>query len=55
MCSYGNRHWEYRKLINEVLAPRKLEEYHSMEEEKALEYLRLINKEPASFLAHARR
>ncbi|KAF7353983.1 Cytochrome P450 [Mycena venus] len=54
MCAYGNRHREYRRLINEVLAPRKLEEYHTMEEDKALEYLRLLVKEPASFLTHAR-
>ncbi|KAJ6569773.1 hypothetical protein DFH09DRAFT_1362949 [Mycena vulgaris] len=55
VCAYGSRHREYRKLINEVLAPRKLEEHWGMEEEKALEYLRLILREPASFAAHARR
>lgn len=55
MCSYGNRHRQYRKLINEVLAPRKVEEYWAMEEDKALEYLRSIQKEPSAFSSHARR
>ncbi|KAJ7151250.1 cytochrome P450 [Mycena filopes] len=55
MCAYGSRHREYRKLINEVLAPRKVEEYHTMEQDKALEYLGLVMKEPAGFAAHAKR
>ncbi|KAJ7129052.1 cytochrome P450 [Mycena filopes] len=55
MCAYGSRHREYRKLINEVLAPRKVEQYYTMEQEKALEYLRLVAKEPAGFAAHAKR
>ncbi|KAJ7488421.1 cytochrome P450 [Mycena latifolia] len=54
MCAYGPRHREYRKLLNEVLAPRKLEEYHAMEEERAREYLRLLIKDPTSFTAHSR-
>ncbi|KAF7343714.1 Cytochrome P450 [Mycena sanguinolenta] len=55
MISYGDRHREYRKLLNEALAPRKLEELHAMEEEKAFEYLQLLTKDSMSFPAHARR
>ncbi|KAJ6503710.1 cytochrome P450 [Mycena sanguinolenta] len=55
MVTYGDRHREYRKLLNESLAPRKLDELHAMEEEKALEYLQLLAKDSTAFAAHARR
>ncbi|KAJ6483442.1 cytochrome P450 [Mycena sanguinolenta] len=55
MITYGDRHREYRKLLNEALAPRKVEEFHAMEEEKAFEYLKLLTKDSTLFSAHARR
>ncbi|KAF7343718.1 Cytochrome P450 [Mycena sanguinolenta] len=55
MITYGDRHREYRKLLNEALASRKLEELHAIEEEKAFEFLQLLTRDSTSFSAHARR
>ncbi|KAJ6562200.1 cytochrome P450 [Mycena capillaripes] len=52
LANYGDRHREYRKLMSEVLGPRKVSQYHAMEEQHMRQFLRNILQAPERFRDH---
>ncbi|KAK0187384.1 cytochrome P450 [Armillaria mellea] len=55
LCPYGSRLREYRKLMSEVLTPRKVQDFFALEEEKTREFLGCLLRSPDQFLNHIRR
>lgn len=55
LSNYGERHREYRKLMSEALGPRKVSQYHAMEEQHMHQFLRNILQTPEEFRDHIRR
>ncbi|KAK0438296.1 cytochrome P450 [Armillaria borealis] len=54
LCPYGTRLREYRKLILEVVGPRKVQQWRPIEEEKTRIFLGALLESPEKFRDHIR-